>query len=154
MELDSGQIPAEESDPDLDPGEIQLKRPRLEETRYRLFYGLRRVRRYGRFGLSYTRYYVRLGLLYGLRHARRYGRLGLRYGLRWGWPVALWFVTLSLSFFVLVRGSMYAYQSMGWGTWSSIGWGMFGTISSFPPTWHGSGHASRESRVRHFLLRL
>ena len=61
LELDSGQIPVEESDPDLDPGEIQPKRPWLEEARYRLFYGLRRIRRYGRFGLSYTRYYVRLG---------------------------------------------------------------------------------------------
>ena len=116
MELDGGEIPAEESDPDLDPGEIQPKRPWLEEARHRLFYGLRRVRRYGRFGLSYTRYY---------------GRLGLRYGRRWGWPVVLWFATLSLSFFVLVRGSMYTYQSMGWGTWSSIGLGMLGTIFVF-----------------------
>ena len=26
---------------------------------------------------------------------------------------------------------MYAYQSMGWGTWSSIGLGMFGTVVIF-----------------------
>ena len=153
-ELDSGQIPVEEGDPDFDLGEMQPKRPWLEEARYRLFYGLRRVRRYGRFGLSYTRYYVRLGLLSGLRHARRYGRLGLRHGLRWGWLVVLWFVTLSLSFFALIRGSMYAYQSMGWGTWSSIGLGMFGTIVVFSAylawLWR---RITGESRVRQFLPR-
>ena len=78
------------------------------------------------------------GLHYGRRHGRRYGRLGLRYGglglqfgRRWAWPAVKWIATLSLPFFVLVRGSMYAYQSMGWGTWSSIGLGMLGTVVVF-----------------------
>ena len=144
----------QESPLELGGGEIPPKRPWLEEARSRLFYGLRRVRRYGRYGLSYARYYVRLGLLYGLRHARRYGRLGLRYGRRWGWPVALWFATLSLSFFVLVRGSMYTYQSMGWGTWSSIGLGMFGTIFVFSAymAWLWT-HITGDGGARQFLPR-
>ena len=58
-------------------------------------------------------------------------KLGLRLGLRWGWPALKWTAALSLPFFVLVRGSMYAYQSMGWGTWSSIGLGVFGTMVVF-----------------------
>ena len=57
--------------------------------------------------------------------------VGLRYIRRWGWPALKWIVALSLPFLVLVRGSMYAYQSMGWGTWSSIGLGMFGTVIVF-----------------------
>ncbi len=71
----------------------------------------------------------------GLGRALRVGRVGLRVGLRWGrrwgWPALKWTVALSLPFFVLVRGSMYAYQSLGWGTWSSIGLGMFGTLIVF-----------------------
>lgn len=58
-------------------------------------------------------------------------RVGLRWGRRWGWPAVKWLAALSLPFFVLVRGSMYAYQSMGWGTWSSIGLGVFGTVVVF-----------------------
>ncbi len=58
-------------------------------------------------------------------------RWGLRLGLRLGWPAVKWTAALSLPFFVLVRGSMYAYQSMGWGTWSSIGLGVFGTMVVF-----------------------
>jgi len=58
-------------------------------------------------------------------------RVGLRWGRRWGWPAVKWLAALSLPFFVLVRGSMYAYQSMGWGTWSSIGFGVFGTVAVF-----------------------
>jgi hypothetical protein len=67
----------------------------------------------------------------GLRYGRRCPRYGLRYGRRWGWPALKWIAALSLPFFVLVRGSMYAYQSMGWGTWSSIGLGVFGTVVVF-----------------------
>ena len=147
-----GEIPPEESGPDPDPGGIppREKRRWLEDAEIRLLSGLRRIRRYARYGLSYGRYYARLGLLYGLR----YGRLGLRYGLRWGWPVVLWFAVLSLSFLVLVRGSMFAYQSMGWGTWSSIGLGMFGTIFvlSAYMTWLWTG-ITGEDRVRQFLPR-
>ena len=67
-----------------------------------------------------------------LLNATKFGaRWGLRFGLRLGWPALKWIVALSLPFFVLVRGSMYAYQSMGWGTWSSIGLGMFGTVVVF-----------------------
>ncbi len=66
-----------------------------------------------------------------LRNATSRLRVGLRYGLRWGWPALKWIAALSLPFFVLVRGSMFAYQSMGWGTWSSIGLGVFGTVVVF-----------------------
>jgi len=48
-----------------------------------------------------------------------------------GWPAVKWLAALSLPLFVLVRGSMYAYQSMGLGTWSSIGLGVFGTVVVF-----------------------
>jgi hypothetical protein len=58
-------------------------------------------------------------------------RVGLRWDRRWWWPAVKWLAALSLPFFVLVRGSMYAYQSMGWGTWSSIGLGVFGTVVVF-----------------------
>jgi len=71
------------------------------------------------------------GLLSGLRYGQRYGRLGLRYGLRWSWPAVKWIAALSLPFLVLVRGSMHAYQSMGWGTWSSMGLGVVGTVVVF-----------------------
>ncbi len=110
---------------DVDLGEIlpKEKRPWLGDSESGLLSGLRYGRRYGRLGLRYGR----LGL--------RYGGLGLRYGgrwgRRWGWPAVKWIAALSLPFFVLVRGSMYAYQSMGWGTWSSIGLGMFGTVVVF-----------------------
>ena len=99
-------------DVDLGEGLPTEKRPWQEATKSGLLSGLRHGRRYGRLGL-------------------RYGGLGLRYGQRWGWPAVKWFAALSLPFFVLVRGSMYAYQSMGWGTWSSIGLGMFGTVVVF-----------------------
>lgn len=71
-------------------------------------------------------------------HGLRVGlQVGRRYGLRWGWPAVKWTAALSLPFFVLVRGSMYAYQGMGWGTWSSIGLGLFGTaiVFSVYATW-------------------
>lgn len=67
---------------------------------------------------------AKLGLKVGLR-------FGLRWGLRMGWPAVKWIAALSLPFLVLVRGSMYAYQGMGWGTWSSIGFGVFGTAVVF-----------------------
>ena len=103
---------------DVDVGEIlpTEKRPWLEDSKSGLLSGLRYGRRYGRLG-------------------RRYGGLGLRYGLRWGrrlgCPAVKWIAALSLPFLVLVRGSMYAYQGMGWGTWSSIRLGMFGTVVVF-----------------------
>ena len=156
LDPDVDEIPPEESGPDPDPGEIQPREKRrwLEDADIRLLSGLRRIRRYARYGLSYGRYYARLGLLYGLRFGRRYGRPGLRYGLRWGWPVVLWFAVLSLSFLVLVRGSMFAYQNMGWGTWSSIGLGMFGTIFVFSGylAWLWT-RITGESRIRQFLPR-
>ena len=68
--------------------------------------------------------HLQVGLRVGLRWGRRWGR-------RWGWPAVKWIAALSLPFFVLVRGSMYAYQSLGWGTWSSIGLGVFGTLVVF-----------------------
>jgi hypothetical protein len=55
----------------------------------------------------------------------------VRTGFRWIWSATKWILALALPFFVLVRGSMYAYQSMGWGTWSSIALGVFGTILVF-----------------------
>ena len=140
-EIPPGETPPEESVPDLEPDETEPKVRRLwlEDVKSGLRSALRRIRRYGRLGLGYVQYYARLGVLSVLRHGRRLGgrlgrlglRNGLRYGLRWGWAVVLWFATLSLSFFVLVRGSMFAYQSMGWGTWSSMGLGMFGTLLVF-----------------------
>ncbi len=118
---------------DVDLGEILPKeeRPWLEDAKSGLLSGLRYGRRHGqrywRLGRRHGRRYWRLGRRYG----QRYGGLGLRYGQRWGWPAVKWIAALSLPFFVLVRGSMYAYQSMGWGTWSSIGLGMFGTVLVF-----------------------
>ena len=146
LDPDVGEIPPEESGPDADPGEIQPtgKRPWLAGAKSRLLSVLGHGRRYGS-----------LGLRYGLRqYGRRYGRLGLRYGLRWGWPVVLWFAVLSLSFLVLVRGAMFAYQSLGWGTWSSIGLGMFGTIFVFSAylAWLWT-RITGEDRVRQFLPR-
>ena len=58
-------------------------------------------------------------------------RVGLLWGRRWGWPAVKWIAALSLPFFVLVRGSMYAYQSLGWGIGSSIGLGVFSTVVIF-----------------------
>ena len=91
--------------PDVDLGEIvpKEKRPWLEYAKSGLLSGPR----YGRLGLRYGRLGLRYGHL-GLRYARRWGR-------RWGWPAVKWIAALSLPFFVLVRGSMYAYQSMGVG---------------------------------------
>ena len=131
-DLDGGEIPPEESPPDPDPGDIQPaeKRPWLEVAKSGLRSGLQDALRYGSLGLSSGRRLGRLGLSHGLPSIRRlgrlgldYGRIGLRYGLRWGGPTLLWSAALALSFFLLVRGSMYAYQSMGWGTWSSIALG-------------------------------
>ncbi len=144
-DLEEGESPPEETAPDLDPDEIQLKekRPWLEDARSALLTGLRHGQRYGRIALSH-----------GLRYGRRYGRLGPRYGLRWGGPVLLWVATLSLSFFVLVRGSLYAYQSLGWGTWSSIGLGVFGTVLvlSAYVVWLWK-RITGEGRIRQFLPR-
>jgi hypothetical protein len=49
---------------------------------------------------------------------------------------------------------MYAYQSMGWGTWSSIGLGMFGTALVFSAylAWLWT-HLTGEGRMRQFLPR-
>lgn len=58
-------------------------------------------------------------------------RSALHLGRRFMWPAVQWTVALSLPFFVLTRGAMYAYQSMGWGTWPSIGLGIFGTMLVF-----------------------
>ncbi len=160
---DVSEIPPEENVSDPDPGEIPPKerRPWLASAKYRLLSGLRYGQRYGRLALDHGQRYWRLGLDYsrrygglGLSHARSYGRLGWRYGLRWGWPVVLWFSVLSLSFFVLVRASMYAYQSMGWGTWWSIGLGIFGTTLVFSAylTWLWT-RITGEGRVRQFLPR-
>ena len=134
---DVGEIPPEENVSDPAPGEIPAKEKRLWRAgaKSRLLSGLRYGQRYGRLALDHGQRYWRLGIDYagrwvgaGLSHPRRYGRLGLRYGLRWGWPVVLWFTVLSVSLVVLVRGSMFAYQSMGWRTWRSMGWGRFGTL--------------------------
>jgi hypothetical protein len=94
----------EESVADVDPGEVLPKDKR----------------RWVRTATSELRTALRVGL-----------RVGLRWGRRWGWPAVKWLAAFSLPFFVLVRGSMYAYQSMGWGTWSSIGLGVFGTVVVF-----------------------
>ncbi|MCH7855206.1 MAG: hypothetical protein IIB37_00515 [Gemmatimonadetes bacterium] len=101
--------------------------------------------------LGRIRYHAQLGLLNGLRYGRHLGR---RSSLRLGGAIVLWFAVLSLSFFVLVRGSMYAYQSMGWGTWSSIGLGMFGTALVFSAylAWLWT-HLTGEGRMRQFLPR-
>jgi hypothetical protein len=66
-----------------------------------------------------------------LRVAPRSLRVGARVAKRVGWPALKWIGALGLPFFILVRGSMYAYQSLGWGTWPSIGLGMFGTLLVF-----------------------
>jgi hypothetical protein len=58
-------------------------------------------------------------------------RSALRVGRRFLWPAVQWMIALSLPFIVLTRGAMYAYQSMGWGTWPSIGLGFFGTMLVF-----------------------
>jgi len=156
QDADVGEDQPEKSPPDPDSGEIQGKdkRPWLENAKSRLFFGLRRMRRYARIGLGYVQFYVRSGLLAVVRYGRRYGRLGPSYIMRWGWPVILWAAVLSLSFFVLVRGSMYAYQSMGWGTWSSIGFGMFGTTLVFSAYlgWLWT-RITAEARIRQFLPR-
>ncbi len=113
----------QESVLDVDPGEVlpKEKRPWQEAA-------------------SYLRRYRGLGLRYGLR-----------WGRRWGWPAVKWIVVLSLPFFVLVRGSMFAYQSLGWGTWSSIGLGMFGTVVVFSAyaswLWRSITGEARLSRI-------
>jgi hypothetical protein len=52
-------------------------------------------------------------------------------GLRFAWLGLKWTVALALPFIVLVRGSMYAYQEWGWGTWPSLGVGIFATVVVF-----------------------
>ena len=58
-------------------------------------------------------------------------RSALHVGRRWLRPAVKWMFALSVPFLVLVRGSTYAYQGMGWGTWPSIGLGVFGTMVVF-----------------------
>ena len=55
--------------------------------------------------------------------------LGL--GTRAGWFSLKVTVALALPFFLLVRGSVYAYQDLGWGTWSSLASGVFATALLF-----------------------
>lgn len=124
LDLDDGETAAEEgaaekraANPDPDDIQPKERRPWLEDAKSGLRAGLHKALRYGSLGRSY-----------GLRYLRRFGSLALRHGLRWGGPVVLWVAALALSFFVLVRGSMYAYQSMGWGTWSSIALGILATV--------------------------
>lgn len=52
-------------------------------------------------------------------------------GLRFAWLGLKWTVALALPFIVLVRGSMYAYQEWGWGTWPSLAVGIFATVIVF-----------------------
>jgi hypothetical protein len=44
---------------------------------------------------------------------------------------AKWIVILSLPFYALVRGSVWAYSGLGWGTWSSLGLGLSATVTLF-----------------------
>ena len=154
--MDVGENQPEKSPPDPDSGEMPPteKRPWLEDAKSGLLSGLRGVKRYGLLGLGNVLHYTRLALASLLRYGQRYGHPGLSYMMRWGWPVILWAAVLSLSFFVLVRGSMYAYQSMGWGTWSSIGFGMIGTTLVFSAYlgWLWT-RITAEGRLRQFLPR-
>ena len=55
--------------------------------------------------------------------------LGL--GARVGWFSLKVAIILALPFLLLVRGSVYAYQDLGWGTWSSLASGIFATALLF-----------------------
>ena len=55
----------------------------------------------------------------------------VRLGLGFVWFALKWIMALALPFFVLVRGSMYAYQDWGWGTWSSLALGVSATVVVF-----------------------
>jgi hypothetical protein len=82
-------------------------------------------------------------------------QVGSRWGRRWAWPGVKWIAALSLPFLVLVRASMYAYQSLGLGTWSSIGLGVFGTVVVFAAyatwLWH---RVTGQGRLRRIVQRL
>jgi hypothetical protein len=56
---------------------------------------------------------------------------GVGFGMRAGWFLLKVVVALALPFFLLVRGSVYAYQDLGWGTWSSLATGIFATVLLF-----------------------
>lgn len=56
--------------------------------------------------------------------ARRLGRLLLRLL----WPVVKVILLLAFPFFLLVRGSVYAYSELGWGTWGSTAAGVVATL--------------------------
>lgn len=56
--------------------------------------------------------------------ARRFGRILLRIL----WPVVKVILLLALPFFILVRGSVYAYSELGWGTWGSTAAGVVATL--------------------------
>ena len=53
------------------------------------------------------------------------------FGFRFAGLGLKWTVALALPFIVLVRGSMYAYQEWGWGTWPSLAVGIFATVVVF-----------------------
>lgn len=55
----------------------------------------------------------------------------VRFALRTLWFFFKVTVALVLPFFVLVRGSVYAYQDLGWGTWSALAGGVFATAFLF-----------------------
>lgn len=42
-----------------------------------------------------------------------------------------WFLVVALPFLILVRGSVWAYQDLQWGTWTSLGAGVFATFLLF-----------------------
>ncbi len=55
----------------------------------------------------------------------------VRLGIRTGWFSLKVIIALALPFFLLVRGSVYAYQDLGWGTWASLASGVFATALLF-----------------------
>jgi hypothetical protein len=55
----------------------------------------------------------------------------LRLGGRSGWFSLKVVLALALPFLLLVRGSVYAYQDLGWGTWSSLASGVLATALLF-----------------------
>ena len=55
----------------------------------------------------------------------------VRLGIRAGWFSLKVVIALALPFFLLVRGSVYAYQDLGWGTWASLASGVFATALLF-----------------------
>ena len=64
-------------------------------------------------------------------HRKRLWLKALGYGMRAAWVSLKVFVALALPFFLLVRGSVYAYQDLGWGTWSSLATGIVATVLIF-----------------------